>query len=66
MPASKGIKLFGKRALVAMVKELKQLNDDTMEGKPVVVPINTDVLSDDDEQKALDAVNLIKKKGIKQ
>eukprot|EP00957_Ditylum_brightwellii_P083297 6333282-Ditylum_brightwellii.AAC.1 len=61
MPASKDIKLFFKRALAAMVQELKQLNDGAMEGKP-----NADVLSDDDEQKALDAVNLIKEKGIKQ
>eukprot|EP00957_Ditylum_brightwellii_P194459 14810140-Ditylum_brightwellii.AAC.1 len=36
MPASKGIKKYGERALVAMVKELKQLNDGAMEGKPVV------------------------------
>eukprot|EP00957_Ditylum_brightwellii_P029212 2208022-Ditylum_brightwellii.AAC.1 len=33
-----------------------------MEGKPVVVPIDTHLLSDDDKQKALDAVNLIKEK----
>eukprot|EP00957_Ditylum_brightwellii_P016081 1211339-Ditylum_brightwellii.AAC.1 len=62
MPASNGIKLFGKRALAVMVKELKQLNDGAMEGKPVVVLINVDVLSDDDKQKALDAMNLIKEK----
>eukprot|EP00957_Ditylum_brightwellii_P052357 3971365-Ditylum_brightwellii.AAC.1 len=66
MPASRGIKLFGKRALAAMVKELKQLNNVAMEGKPVVVWINAALLSNDDKQKALDAVNLIKKKGIKQ
>ena len=62
MPASKGIKLFGKRALAAMIKELKQLNNGSMEGKPVVVSINAEVFSEDDKQKALDAVNLIKEK----
>eukprot|EP00957_Ditylum_brightwellii_P064011 4855331-Ditylum_brightwellii.AAC.1 len=36
MPASKGMKIYGERALAAMVKELKQLNDEAMEGKPVV------------------------------
>eukprot|EP00957_Ditylum_brightwellii_P211596 15366352-Ditylum_brightwellii.AAC.1 len=52
MPASKGIKLFGNRVVGAM------------EGKPVVVPINIHVFSDDDKQKALDAVNLIKEKRV--
>jgi hypothetical protein len=33
-----------------------------MEGEPVVVPIDAHLLSDNDKQKALDAVNLIKKK----
>eukprot|EP00957_Ditylum_brightwellii_P187050 14245190-Ditylum_brightwellii.AAC.1 len=33
-----------------------------MEGKPVVVPIDAHLLSDDDKQKALDAVDLIKEK----
>eukprot|EP00957_Ditylum_brightwellii_P064313 4880551-Ditylum_brightwellii.AAC.1 len=62
MPASKGIKIYGERALTAMVKELKQLNDGAMEEKPVVVPIDAHLLSDDDKLKDLDAVNLIKEK----
>eukprot|EP00957_Ditylum_brightwellii_P151484 11535733-Ditylum_brightwellii.AAC.1 len=62
MPASKGIKIYCERALAAMVKESKQLNDGAMEGKPVVVPIDAHLLSDDDKLKALDAVNLIKEK----
>eukprot|EP00957_Ditylum_brightwellii_P149472 11382824-Ditylum_brightwellii.AAC.1 len=49
MPALKGIKIYGERALAAM------LNDGAMEGKPVVVPIDANLLSDDDKQKALDA-----------
>ena len=33
-----------------------------MEGKPVVVPIDADILTNDDKKKALDAVNLIEEK----
>ena len=42
-----------------MIKELKQLNNGAMEGKPVVVPIDANILSEEDKRKALDAVNLI-------
>ena len=42
MPASKGFKVFGERALTAMIKELKQLNDGVVLGKPVVIPIEAD------------------------
>ena len=36
MSAKKGIKLFGEKAVAPMVNELKQLNEGTVEGKPVV------------------------------
>mmetsp|Transcript_11002 Transcript_11002/g.16106 ORF Transcript_11002/g.16106 Transcript_11002/m.16106 type:complete len:149 (+) Transcript_11002:1760-2206(+) len=61
MPASQGFKKFGEKALAVIIKELKQLNDGAMEGKPVVEPIDADILTDDDKKKALDAVNLIEK-----
>ena len=62
MSASKGFKVYGERALVAMVKELKQLNDGAVPGKPVVIPIDPDALSEEDKKKALDAVNIIEEK----
>ena len=45
-----------------MIKELKQLNDRSMDGNPVVVPISPDSISSDDKKKALEVVNLIKEK----
>ena len=60
--AVKGFKMFGERAVAAMVKELKQLNDGAMPGKPVVVPQDPDVLTEDEKESALEAVNLIKEK----
>ena len=40
MPASRGIKLFREKAVSAIFKELKQLNDGVLPGNPVIVPIN--------------------------
>ena len=62
MSANEGFKQFGKRAVAAMIKELKQLDDGTMPGKRAVAPINPDTLTSDEKMKALDAVNLIKEK----
>ena len=62
MPASKGFKVFGEIYLATMVKELKQLNDDAVPGKPVVIPIEADTLREEDKKKALDAVNIIEEK----
>ena len=45
-----------------MVKELKQLNNGAMKGKPVVVPIDPSKLTKFEKRAALDVVNLIKKK----
>ena len=57
MTASKGIKLFGPKAIAAMFKEYKQLNDLKVLGR-----IDVDALSPEQKRKALRAVNLIKEK----
>ena len=62
MSAEKGFKRFGERAVSAMIKELKQLDDGPMPGKRAVAPVNPDTLSKDEKSKALEAVNLIKEK----
>ena len=43
--ATRGFKLFGERAVAAMIKELKQLEEGPMPGKKVVTAINPDTLS---------------------
>ena len=40
-----GIKKFGEKAVVATVKEYRQIDKWPMDGKPVVTPINPDKLS---------------------
>ena len=62
VPMEKGIKMYGERAIAAMVKELKQLNDGAMPGKPVIGPIHPSKLSETSKKKAMNAVNLIKEK----
>ena len=42
MPAKKGTKKFGERAIAAMIKEYKQLKDGAVPGKPVIAPIDPD------------------------
>ena len=42
MNAKKGIKLFGERAIAAMFKEFKQMDQGPMPGKPVFAPIDYD------------------------
>ena len=64
MSAKQGIKMFGQRAIAAMFKELKQLNDGVSPGKPVIAPIPFESLSDDNKKKALEAVNLIAQKNV--
>ena len=46
MHSNKGIKLFCERSIAAMIKEFKQLYEGSMPVKPVVVPLNTDELTD--------------------
>lgn len=62
MTAKRGMKLFGERAVAAMFKEYKQLNEGAVPGKPVLGPIDPDTLTPADRQQALEAVNLIKEK----
>ena len=57
MTATKGIKIFGERAVAAMVKEYQQLNDMMVIGRT-----NPDKLMSDDKRRALLAINLIKEK----
>ena len=45
MSAKEGIKQFGEKAIAAMVKELKQVNNGAMKGKPVAVPIDPSKLT---------------------
>ena len=62
MSAHKGIKLFGEKAISAMFKELKQLNDGVVPGKPVIEPIPFCNLTERDKKESLEAVNLIAQK----
>ena len=45
MSAKESITQFDEKAIAAMVKELKQLNNGAMKGKPVIVPINPSKLT---------------------
>ena len=66
MQATRGINLFGERAVAAMIKELKQLEEYPMPGKKVVTAINPETLSAEDKAKSLNAVNIIKKNDMEQ
>ena len=57
MSATKGIKLLGQKAIAAMFKEYKQLNDLTVLGR-----IDPKTLTAEQKRRALRAVNLIKLK----
>ena len=62
MRATVGFKLFGEKAIAAMIKELKQSEEGPMPGKKVIKAIDPDTLSDEDKKHALNAINLIKLK----
>jgi hypothetical protein len=62
MPAAKGIKLFGERAVAAVLKEFTQLSEGPMEGKPVIEPIHPSNFTAHEIERAMEAVNLIKQK----
>ena len=62
MTAKAGIKRFGDRAVAAMLQEFKQLNEGAVPGKPVFGTVDPLLLSREDKKRALEAVNLIKKK----
>jgi hypothetical protein len=57
MSATKGIKIYGERALTAMFTEYEQL-----ENLEVFQAVNPDNLTQEDKRKALRAINLIKEK----
>ena len=62
MSAKAGIKKFGDRAVAAMLNEYKQLNEGPVPGKPVFGCIDPNTITWDEKRRALEAVNLIKKK----
>ena len=62
MPASRGMKLFGERAVAACIKEFSQLSNGVIPGNPVIEPVNTASVSQEELKQALEAVNLIKQK----
>ena len=62
MQATQGFNLFGERAVAALIKEFKQLEEGPMPGKKVVTAINPETLFVEDKAKSLNAVNLIKQK----
>ena len=62
MSAKAGIKMFGDRALAAVVNEYKQLNEGVMPEKSVFGRINHGDTTIEERKRALEAVNLIKKK----
>ena len=55
-------KKHGEKAIAALFKELKQLNQGAMEEKPVVQGIDPSTLSEQEKREALEAVDLIKEK----
>ena len=57
MSAHKGIKLFGGKAISAIIKELKQFEYGPMPGKNVISSIYTDMLTSATKEGALDAIN---------
>ena len=59
MPAAKGIKEIGERAVSAMLREFAQLMEGAVEGKPAVDEISPESLTKEDKKRVLDAVNLI-------
>ena len=62
MSAHKGIKLFGEKAIAAMMKELKQLNNGVIPGNTVIQSIPFEKLTPKDKKDALKAVNIIAQK----
>ena len=62
MSAKKGIKLFKERAIAAIYKEFKQLDEGAVPNKPVVLPQDPSKLTREEKSRALEAVNLIKEK----
>ena len=62
MSAKAGFKKFDQAAVAVMIKEFTQLNEGSVPGKPVIMPVDTHTLTLQEKVKALPAVNLIKEK----
>ena len=60
--AKEGKKKFEQKSVTAMVKDYIKIYKGTIEGNPVVTPIDTYTLSYEEQSKALQLVNLIKEK----
>ena len=61
--AREGIRRWGDLAIAAIIKELKQLQEEAMPGKPVIEAISPDDLTSEDKSKrSLEAVTVIKQK----
>ena len=64
MSAKQGMKTFGEEVVAVMLKELKQLDQGAMPGKPVVIPIDVTKLTEKEKKEALNAINLIKRQRV--
>ena len=62
MNAKREINIFKQRTVAAMIKELIQLDRGVVDGKPVVIPIDPNLLTFQDKKLALEAVHLVKEK----
>ena len=62
MNEKKGIKLFGKRDILEMIKQFKQRDKGSMPGEPAVIPLKPDKLTYAESRQALEPANLIKEK----
>ena len=61
--AKEAIRRWGDEAIVAIIKELKQLQDGAMPGRPVIEPVKYEELSEDDKKNnTLEAVTVVKQK----
>ena len=59
--AKEGIKRWGEEAIAAIVKELKQLQDGAIPGRPVIEPVNYEDLTEiDNRNNTLEAVTVVK------
>ena len=62
MTVNAGFKKFGEPAFAAMIKEFTQINEEAVPGKPVVIPTDESMLTNEEKPKALPTVNIIKEK----
>ena len=62
MNVKRGIKMFKKGAVAAMIKKWVQLDRITVDGKLVAIPIDPNLLASQDKKLALKAVHQTKEK----